>query len=222
MTDFACSCFSGTLTKRATTSSTATTTTTSATTSTTTAASVLNLKMSCAVSDKTQGIFATLIGLLSVSVAALYLGRQVILFSLWSESSSQDVYWSYLICQLQAKQVNPVSKCCHFHRIQSWPLASRLVYEWIHFCGELNQQIDRVGQAKNQSFNLDIYTCNTVIILLYGRQLNVGSQYHRHLREIDCSMAVVVGLVAESGSKSIHCLHTQRQSVFYCSWRHRN
>ena len=48
---------------------------------------------------------------------------------------------------------------------------------------------------------------------------------HRHLREIDCSSAVVGGPAAgaESGGKSIHWTHTWHQKVLHsgcCGWRH--
>ena len=49
---------------------------------------------------------------------------------------------------------------------------------------------------------------------------------HRHLREIDCSLAIVGGPAtayshgAEFGGKSIHWPHIECQSVFYASWRH--
>ena len=50
--------------------------------------------------------------------------------------------------------------------------------------------------------------------------------FHRRLREIDCSLAEVVGPAsayshgAESGGKSICWPHRQQQSVFNDGWRH--
>ena len=50
--------------------------------------------------------------------------------------------------------------------------------------------------------------------------------FHRRLREIDCSLAEVVGPAsayshgAESGGKSICWPHIQQQSVFNDGWRH--
>ena len=59
---------------------------------------------------------------------------------------------------------------------------------------------------------------------ILGRK-NCTGWDHRHLREIDCSLAVVGGPVAgaESVGKSIHWTHTWLQKVLHsgcCSWRH--
>ena len=49
--------------------------------------------------------------------------------------------------------------------------------------------------------------------------------YNRHLREIDCSLAIVGGLATaysqgvETRGKSIYWPHIQCQSVFYGSWQ---
>ena len=55
-------------------------------------------------------------------------------------------------------------------------------------------------------------------------KVSLVGRYHRHLIEIDCSMAVLGGPAtaysAESGGKPIHWPCIQRQSVFYGSGRH--
>ena len=59
-----------------------------------------------------------------------------------------------------------------------------------------------------------------------GKDFENNNTY-RHLREIDCSLAIVGGPAtgAECGGKSIHLPHIQRQKVLYnayCGWRHNN
>ena len=63
------------------------------------------------------------------------------------------------------------------------------------------------------------------LVARYFISLQAMNMNHRHLREIDCSLAVVGGLSAgaESRGKSIHWTRMWRQKVLHsgcCGWQH--
>ena len=67
--------------------------------------------------------------------------------------------------------------------------------------------------------------CTTTSTTKVAKVNKFVGRHHRHLREIDCSLAIVGGPAtgAESGGKSIHWTCMWRQKVLHsgcCGWQH--